>query len=109
MNYVNLEVGNKTYKLRISTRGIIQLEKQLGNNPLSIFGADYSSVPSITSMVAVLHAALQQFNHSNTLNDAYDIFDEYIAEGHATTDFIPVIIDIYRVSGIIPKEDEVKN
>ena len=103
MNYIDFEVGNKTYKLRLSTRNIVLLEKQLGCNPLNIFGGG-DTVPTITVMVAVLHASLQQYNHGITLNDAYDIFDEYIAEGHASTDFIPVIIDIYKASGIIPKD-----
>lgn len=108
MNYIDFEAGNKTYKLRLNTRGIVLLEKQLGCNPLSIFG-NGETVPTITIMVAVLHSALQQYNHGITLNDAYDIFDEYLADGHSTVDFIPVILDIYRASGIIPKETETKN
>lgn len=111
MNYINFEVGNETYKLRLSTRNIVLLEKQLGCNPLNIFG-NGETVPTITVMVSVLHAALQQYNHGITLNDAYDIFDNYMASGHSAVDFIPVIIDIYKASGIIPndtKGDEGKN
>lgn len=104
MNYINFEVGNQTYKLRLSTRNIVLLEKQLGCNPLNIFG-NGDTVPTITVMVAILHASLQQYNHGITLNDAYDIFDNYLADGHATTDFIPVIIDIYKASGIIPNDN----
>ena len=103
MNYITFEVGNSNYKLRLNTRGIVMLEKQLGCNPLGIFGTG-ETIPTITTMVAILHASLQQYNHGITLNDAYDIFDKYLDEGHATTDFIPVILDIYRASGIIPKE-----
>lgn len=103
MNYINFEVGNETYKLRLSTRNIVMLEKQLGCNPLNIFGAG-DTVPTITVMVAVLHASLQQYNHGITMNDAYDIFDNYMADGHSSVDFIPVIIDIYKASGIIPKD-----
>lgn len=109
MNYIDFEVGNKNYKLRLNTRSIVLLEKQLGCNPLSIFG-NGETVPQITVMVAILHAALQQYNHSITLNDAYDIFDDYLAEGHSTVDFIPVILEIYKASGIIPKDTkEIKN
>lgn len=108
MNYIDFEAGNKTYRLRLSTRNIVLLEKQLGCNPLSIFG-NGDTVPTITIMVAILHAALQQYNHGITLNDAYDIFDEYIADGHTTVDFISVILEIYKASGIIPKDTEEKN
>ena len=52
-------------------------------------------------MVQILHAALQQYNHGITLNDAFDIFDEFLADGHTMMDFIPVILDVYRVSGLI--------
>lgn len=105
MNYINFEVGNETYKLRLNTRNIVMLEKQLGCNPLNIFGATGDVVPTITVMVAILHASLQQYNHGITMNDAYDIFDKYLEE-HATTDFIPVILDIYKASGIVPKDAE---
>lgn len=113
MNFINFEVGNNTYKLRLNTRNIVLLEKQLGSNPLNIFMANgQERIPTVTEMVAILHASLQQYNHGITLNDAYDIFDDYLAEGKASTDFIPVILEIYKASGIIPKDDkelEVKN
>ena len=108
MNYINFVAGNKEYKLRLSTRAIVALEKQLGCNPLSIFG-DGDTLPTITTMVYVLHASLQQFNHGITLNDAYDIFDTYLADGHTMTDFLPVMIEIYKVSGLIGNEDTEKN
>ena len=112
MNFIEFEVGNKSYKLRLNTRNVVLLEKQLGCNPLSIFG-DGETVPTITTMVAVLHASLQQYNHGITLNDAYDLFDEYLEAGHSSVDFIPVIIEVYKASGIIPKDSkeelEVKN
>lgn len=104
MNFINFEAGNNTYKLRLNTRNIVLLEKQLGCNPLNVFG-NGDTVPTITTMVAILHASMQQYNHGITLNDAYDIFDAYMEDGHASTDFIPVIIDIYKASGIIPKDN----
>jgi hypothetical protein len=105
MNYIDFEAGNKSYKLRLNTRNIVALEKQLGCNPLAIFG-DGDTIPSVTSMVAVLHASLQQYNHGITLNDAYDIFDAYIEDEHTTIEFVQVIMDIYKASGIIPKDVE---
>lgn len=108
MNFINFEVGNNTYKLRLNTRAIVMLEKQLGCNPINIFGATYDTVPTVTVMVTILHAALQQYNHGITLNDAYDIFDDYLAEGKAATDFIPVIMEVYKVSGIIPQDTKLE-
>lgn len=110
MLYVDFNVGNKDYKLRLSTRNIVSLEKTLGCNPLAIFGSDGETIPTITVMVSILHASLQQYNHGISLNDAFDIFDEWLDEGHSAIDFVNVILDIYKVSGIVPKEvSEVKN
>ena len=103
--YVDFEAGNKSYRLRLSTRNTVQLEKQLGCNPLAIFG-DGDKLPTITEMVNVLYSSLLQYNHGITLNDAYTIFDDYLADGHSITDFLTVILEIYRVSGIIPKDSE---
>lgn len=100
MLYVDFEAGNKAYKLRLNTRNTIQLEKALGVNPLAIFG-EGDTIPTVTAMVAILHAALQQYQHNITLNDAYDIFDEWLEDNHTVTDFLQVIIEVYKASGII--------
>lgn len=108
MMYYDFEAGNKTYKLRLNTRNTVALEKQLGCNPLGIFG-DGSALPTISQMVNVLYASLQQFNHGISLNDAYDIFDAYLEDGNTATDFITVILEIYKVSGIIKEDSGEKN
>lgn len=100
MMFYDFEAGNKSYRLRLSTRNIVSLEKQLGCNPLAIFG-DGSTIPTVSVMVAILFHSLQQYNHGITMDGAYDIFDNYIADGHSMTDFVPVILEIYKVSGII--------
>lgn len=105
MMYVDFTAGNRDYKLRLTTRGVVALEKQLGCNPLMIFG-NGDKVPTITTMVQVLNAALQPMNHGITLDDAYDIFDEYLNDGHIVTDFIAVIVEIYKVSGLIKNSGE---
>lgn len=100
MMYIDFTAGGKEYKLRLNTRNVVALEKQLGCNPLAIFG-DGDTIPTMTAMVQIFHAALQQYHHGIALADAYDIFDEYLADGNTMTDFIPVIIDIYKTSGLI--------
>lgn len=107
MLYYDFEVGNSVYKLRLGTRNIVNLEKSLGCNPLGIFGRG-DTIPTVTAMVAVLHSSLQQYHHNITLDKAYDIFDEYL-ETHMASDFIEVILEIYKVSGIIKEDAETKN
>lgn len=103
--YMDFEAGNKNYKLRLNTRNTIELEKKLGCNPLGIFG-NGDTLPTVSQMVTILWASLQQYNHSITINDAYDIFDSYLEDGHIMTDFLPVIIEVYKVSGLMPNEVE---
>lgn len=108
MMYVDFSAGSKDYKLRLSIRATVALERQLGVNPLMIFGAG-DTIPTITIMVQILHASLQQYNHGISLDDAYSIFEAWLNDGNSITDFIPIIIDVYKVSGIIKQETETKN
>ena len=107
MNYIDFTAGNKDYKLRLNTRNVIGLEKQLGCNPLAIFG-NGETIPTVTVMVAILHASMQQYNHGISMNDAFDIFDAWLEDGHSTVDFVTVILEIYKASGIVPNELETK-
>lgn len=111
MLYYEFEVKDKVYKLRLTTRGIVQLEKKIGCNPLAIFGTG-DTMPTISSMISVFHASLQQYNHGITEDGAYEIFDEWLNEGHSMTEFIPIILEIYKVSGLIrdtADDDDEKN
>lgn len=103
MMYVDFTAGDKEYKLRLTTRDIVALEKQLGCNPLAIFG-NGDVLPTLTTLVQVLHASLQSMQHGITMNDAYTIFDNYL-EDHAMTDFLPVVVEIYKTSGLIKKSE----
>ena len=105
MNYVEFHAGDKDYRLKLSTRSTVSLEKQLGCNPVAIFGSG-DTIPTITTMVRILHASLQSYEHGITLDDAYDIFDKWLEDGHVMTDFIAVIIDIYKASGILKDTEE---
>lgn len=106
MLYYDFEAGNKSYKLRLNTRNLVELEKKLGCNPLAIFG-DGETIPTVQAMVTILHCSLQQYQHSISLDNAYDIFDEYL-ESNTLSDFVYVILEIYKASGLIDTELEVK-
>lgn len=110
MLYVDFHAGNKDYKLRLNVRSTVLLEKHLGCNPLTIFGRG-DTIPTITSMVQVLHASLQQYEHGISLDDAYEIFEAWLEDNHSIEQFIPILIDVYKVSGIIKndKKNEEKN
>ena len=104
--YIDFNVKDKNYKLRLATRNIIALEKAIGCNPLGIFKSE-TELPEISTMVTILFHSLQKFQHGISFNDAENIFDEYL-EDHSATDFIYVILDIYKVSGIIRENKDVE-
>ena len=108
MLYVDFNAGGKDYRLRLTTRDIVSLEKRIGCNPLAIFG-DGDTLHTITTMVAILHASLQTYEHGLTLDDAYKVFDAWLADGHTMTDFIQVIVDIFKASGLIKDDRSEKN
>ena len=104
MLYYDFNAGGKEYKLRLDTRATVLLEKQLGCNPLSIFG-NGDTIPTITTMISILHASLQKFHHNVDMNEAYNIFDAWLSDNNSMTDFIAIIIEVYKVSGIIKTEE----
>lgn len=105
MMYYDFNAGGKEYKLRLNTRATVLLEKQLECNPLGIFGTG-DTIPTVTTMVNILHASLQQYHHGVDINEAYNIFDAWLEDNHAVTDFVAVIIELYKVSGIIKTDTD---
>ena len=104
MMYYDFEACGEAYKLRLSAREICVLEPTLGKNPLMVFSGD--SLPKITEMCAILHASLQELNHGVSMEKVYNIFDEYLADGHTPSDFISVILEVYKVSGLLEGGEE---
>lgn len=109
MLYVDFEAGGNAYQLRLNTRNTVALERLLGRNPvMAIFGSG-EELPTVTSMVQVLHMALQERHHGMSLEKTYDIFDAYLADGHTPMDFVNVILEIYRAAGLLQGGADEKN
>lgn len=107
MNYITLSIGNMDYKLRMTTRSMCELEKKLGRNPIDILiETTQNRLPKTTDLVFILHSALQPYSHNIKIDDVYDLFDEYIADGHTYMDFINVVIELFKVSGVIRDEKD---
>lgn len=115
--YYTLEVNpTKSVKLKMNTRNIIALEKSLGGkNPLSIFGSmnmdtGMGDLPTFEVVSKVLHFALQTMEHGYDYDKTLALMDEYMEnDGEHTrsyTELIPVLLEVFQVSGIIPKNSE---
>ena len=104
--YTEFEAGGRTYQLRLTTHGVIQLEKKLGANPLQMFmGIDEDVLPKLGDMLTVLHVMLQPLNHGISFDDVCGIFDAFIADGHVIWDLVPVIVNAFIEAGFLQKEE----
>ena len=108
MLYYTLTIKDKDYKCRLAARNCVDLEKKLGTNPLNIFMeiAKKGEVPNLEVLMIILHASLQKYQHGISLDDTYDIYDEFVDEGNNLMDLVPVLLEIFKVSGLMGEEAE---
>jgi hypothetical protein len=110
MLYKSFEIGTKEYKARLTAKACIELEKKLGTNPLNLFSAMASTgeLPPIGEILIILHQALLHYHHGLKLEEVYDLYDEFVDEGKTLVDLMPIMLDIFKVSGFY-KETEHPN
>ena len=105
MLYSDFKIGDKELKLRLDSRNCVSLERKLGKSPLSIFMDSDKSLPKLEDLILILQASLQKYQNGYTEDKTYDLYDEYIEEGNTFTDFIPVVMEIFKVSGFFKEND----
>ena len=109
MLYTTFTVKDRDYKLRLNAKSCVDLEKKLGTNPINVFMGmvnDNIKFPTLNVLINILHQSMQALEHGITIDKAYEIYDDFIEEGHSMTDLIPVIIDVFKVSGLLPEDTE---
>lgn len=108
--FTTFTVDNKDYNLKLTAKACVELERKLGTNPLNVLGrlANADELPTLETLLTILHCSLVPMNHGITIDDTYSIYDKYVEEGHTMLDLIPVIIDVFKSSGFI-KEPTEKN
>jgi hypothetical protein len=114
MLYTTFTVKDRDYKARLNVKACVELEKKLGSNPLNIFikmtEGDTITLPPVGELMLILHQSLQAYEHGITMDKVYELYDDFISEGHNQMDLITIIVDIFKVSGLIPEEvEEEKN
>lgn len=108
--YTTWKIGEIEHKLRLTTRQAVAVEEKLGVNLLKVFmprqGEDFP-LPPLKVMLVVIHGALQKFEHGVTLDDVYDMHDDYVDVGGDQTSLLTdVIIPLFENSGFMPKQKE---
>lgn len=102
--YNELIIGGETYKLRLTTKTSISLEKALGYNPISmLMKIDQGEMPKLSDVLIMLHAMLQTYHHGMNMDKIYDLFDKYVEDGKSMFDLIPIFVEVFQDSGYITK------
>ena len=94
------EVGGQSYKLKLKTSAIVELESKYKTNLMNIMGSGQGGMPALSVMLDVAHVAMKDWNHGITKNGVMDIFNRYIEEGGSQLSFyMTVYMEIFTVSG----------
>lgn len=94
------EVGGKTYKLKLRTPAIVELEQKYKTNLMNIMGSGQGGMPALSVMLDVAHAAMKDWQHGITKNEVQSLFTKYVEEGGSQLSFyMTVYMEIFTVSG----------
>lgn len=94
------EVGGESYKLKLETAGISELEQKYKTNLMNVMGTGSGGMPALTVMLDVAHVALRKYHHGIKREAMNQIFDKYLEEGGSQLNFYTEIyMGIFTVSG----------
>ena len=101
MNYIEMNINEKEYKLTLNMRNMILLEKQLGENPLNkLIEMGNSQMPEFDFITTIMFYAMKKYQPKIKLDEVYDIVDDYLAEEeNDLTSLITLVMKIFEVSG----------
>lgn len=106
MNTTEFKVGDKTYELKLTTRGVVKLEKAIKKNPISLFVTDEgrNRIPTTGEVAMVLFYALQP--EVKNVDEVYDIIDIFVENDGSFNDIISIVVDVFQTCGILPKAED---
>lgn len=94
------EVGGKSYKLKLKTPAIVELETKYKTNLMNIMGTGQGGMPALSVMLDVAHAAMKDWQHGITKSEVQNLFEKYVNEGGSQLSFyMSVYMEIFAVSG----------
>lgn len=94
--YYIWKVGNKELKLKLTTKNIFDLESEYGCNLLMLL----NDMPTLNVMLNIVSKASEKFNHGVSKEDVYELYDEYIEDGHSHLElFSDVVMGVFSASG----------
>jgi hypothetical protein len=122
--YKILTVGEKEYKLKLTTGSTILIEDKLGGNildPIMEMSAtapvdakgninmkkmNKMPLPSLKYLVTVLWGSLQKYQHGMTFDKVCDLVDEYIENGKSQMDLFSEVMELLTEGGVLGNQEE---
>ncbi|MDO4647432.1 MAG: DUF6096 family protein [Eubacteriales bacterium] len=99
------EVGNESYKLKLTTENILKVEKKYKTNILNLLSVD--GMPSLSVMLTIIQAAMLKYQHGIKIDDLTAIYDRYVDCGGGQTGLLKdVIMPTMMVSGFFTQSEE---
>ncbi len=100
--YTELIIGGESFKVRLTTKASVALEKALGYNPISmLMDIDNGKMPKLADVLIMLQVMLQTYHHGYNMDKVYDLFDQFVADGKGMFDLIPVFVEVFQQSGYL--------
>lgn len=109
MFYTQLRIDDyHIYKLRLTLIDVVQLERLLGESPLNIlYKATQGYNFNLEDLIMILYTALlQDGDKKYSIDDAYDIFDDYIENVGDVGSFFLVLLKLFEDMGFISNNDD---
>lgn len=100
--FTELIINGEIYKLRLTTKASVSLERALGYNPITmLMDIEKGKMPKLNDVLIMLQAMLTTYHHNMNMERVFDLFDEYVADGGSLFDLIPVFVKVFEQSGYI--------
>lgn len=97
--FAHWTIGDKTYNLKLRVTDQLELEKKFRKNIISLMG-DEDNIPPLTTMLQVIHAAADPWQHGLKLRNIHDMYEKYLqAGGNMLELYTRVYLPIFTVSG----------
>lgn len=109
MFYTQLRIDDyHIYKLRLTLIDVVQLERLLGESPLNIlYKATQGYNFNLEDLIMILYTALlQDGDKKYSIDDAYDIFDDYIENVGDVGSFFLVLLKLFEDMGFISNDND---
>lgn len=98
-------VGGETYRLKLTTAVICQLENQFKKNLMEVISS--GTIPPLAVMLTITQGAMRPWHHKMKFLDVQKLFDRYCEEGGTQLTFMTdVLMPIYSVSGFFSESQQ---